>query len=674
MQIATSIYIIVALIFAILIAVFQYYYKSKSRDKVSLMLTFFRSLSLFGLFLLIINPKIERIKTHDEKPILQVAIDNSLSIKKTNQTGEVLNLISDFKTNTVLNNKFDISYFSFGKQFSELDSLTFDEKQTDISKPLSFFSEVNKDQNSAVVLVTDGNQTFGKNYEFIKNLNPVFPVIVGDTTQYYDISITQLNVNRYAYLENKFPVEVYLNYTGVEAVKSEFSLFQGKTKVYSEVVNFNKVNNSKTLSFHLPATKVGTQFYKAKISKLANEKNTINNSHSFVVDVIDEQSKTLILASYRHPDLGSLKESIESNKQRNVVIKLVGETYDIGNFKNVILYQPTQDFKTTFEAIKKQKVNYAIITGTQTDWNFLNNVQSNFSRKTINQTENYQAVFNETFGTFSQTDIGFEEYPSLEDYFGEINVTASSETLLWQRISGFSTKKPLWITYENDNIRSFTVFGEGLWRWRMLSKVTNKSYKTYDDFIGKMMQYLSSKGRLNRLTIEYNSLYRSNELLKINARFLDKNFQFDPNANLWLHVENTKTSENKKVPFSLVGNSYSVELTDLVSGDYGFSVNVDNSVLKRKGTFKLVDFDVEQQFSSANLKSMTAIAEASDASLYFLNNTDPLIERLINDQRFVTIQKSQKKSNSLIDWQWLFILIILSLTIEWFVRKYNGYI
>ena len=674
MQLATSVYIIVALILAISIAVFQYYYKSKSRDKVSLILTFFRSLSLFGLFLLIINPKIERLEIRNEKPTLAVAVDNSLSIKKTNQTGDVLSLISDLKSNAELNKKFNLSFFSFGKEFSELDSLTFDERQTDISKPLSFFSEVYKGQNSVVVLVTDGNQTFGKNYEFVKNSNPVFPVVVGDTTHYSDISISQLNVNRYAYLENKFPVEVYLNYTGAKTVKSEFSLFQGSRKVYSEKVNFNKVSNSKTLSFHLPATKVGTQFYKATISKLANEKNTINNSHSFVVDVIDEQSKTLLLASYRHPDLGSLKESIESNKQRKVVIKLVGETYALENFQNVILYQPTQKFKAIFDAIKKQNINYAIITGTQTDWNFLNKVQSSFSRKIINQTENYQAVFNKSFGTFSQTDIGFEEFPALEDYFGELNIKSNSETLLWQRISGFVTEKPLWITYENNDIRSFAVFGEGLWKWRMLSKVTNQSYKAYDDFIGKMMQYLSSNGRLNRLTVECEPLYRTNEILKIDARFLDKNFLFDSNSNLWLSVENTKSSEKTRIPFSLLGNSYSVELEEFKAGDYKFTVSVEGTGLKRFGQFKLIDFDVEQQFNTANRSAMGAVAESSEGQLYFINNTNPMVERLLEDQRFMTIQKTQKSINSLIDWQWLFILIILSLTIEWFIRKYNGYI
>ena len=64
----------------------------------------------------------------------------------------------------------------------------------------------------------------------------------------------------------------------------------------------------------------------------------------------------------------------------------------------------------------------------------------------------------------------------------------------------------------------------------------------------------------------------------------------------------------------------------------------------------------------------------TDGKLYYLNNTTDLESDLIEDSRFVSIQKSENKINSIIDWKWLLGVIILSLSIEWFIRKYNGHI
>ena len=51
-----------------------------------------------------------------------------------------------------------------------------------------------------------------------------------------------------------------------------------------------------------------------------------------------------------------------------------------------------------------------------------------------------------------------------------------------------------------------------------------------------------------------------------------------------------------------------------------------------------------------------------------------MINDLLSDSRFATIQKSSKKIVPLIDWKYLLALIALSLATEWFIRKYNGLI
>ncbi len=667
-------YIVLGVILAIAIAVFHYYKNLKNKERVSYLLTFLRFVSLLALFLLFINPKIEQRKIEIVKPILAVAIDNSKSIASAGQSNSVIAFVDNLKSNVELNNKFKLDYYSFGSNVETLDTLFFKDTQTDISKPLQQFKSIYKEANAPILLITDGNQTIGSSFEFKNIQQPVFSVVVGDTIKYTDVFISQLNVNRYTYLKNKFPVEVYLNYDGKVKEETQFSIFKGNQKVYSEKIIFDENKTSKKTSFHLPTTKVGTHYYTAVISTIDGEKNTTNNTKEFVVEVIDEQSKTLLLTSLLHPDIGALKESIESNKQRTVEVKVIGDSYNLEDYESVILYQPISSFKPVFKQIEKQQLNYAIITGTKTDWNFLNKIQSNFSKKVIQQTENYQPIFNPSFSSFSQSNIGFESFPPLIDKFGTITFTVPFETMLWQQVNGFLTEQPLLATYETQKSRAVVLFGENSWRWRMTSQLENKSFIDYDNFTAKIMQYLSFSKNIKRLKVDYKPLYYATDVIRIDASYLDKNYQFDSSATLWLSLINQGGKEENRFPFSLVGNNYQIDVQNINAGTYSFVVSVENQTAIQKGNFKVINFDAEKQFYSANIDKLKITSNKSEGAIYYLNNTKLLIDDLIADTRFASIQKMHKKLNSLIDWKWLLGLITLSLSIEWFVRKYKGFI
>ena len=135
MQIDNFLYIIGAAISALLIAVFHYMYKSKNKGKITVLLTFLRFISLFSLFLLLLNLKIEQDIVNIVKPRLVVAIDNSKSIKHLNGNENVENNLETLKNHKELNDKFSIDYYSFGHDITILDSIFFDQSQTNINKP-----------------------------------------------------------------------------------------------------------------------------------------------------------------------------------------------------------------------------------------------------------------------------------------------------------------------------------------------------------------------------------------------------------------------------------------------------------------------------------------------------------------------------------------------------------
>lgn len=673
MEVSTIIYIIISLLISIAIAYFQYYYKVKDKRSVTFFLFAIRSLVFFLLLLLLINPSIERKTLINTKPKLSFLLDNSLSTSFFKQDSVVSNLVNEWKTNKALNNRFDVNYYSFGKTFQLNDSLTFNEPQTNISNALKTISSIHKNQNNAVVLVSDGNQTIGSDYEYNTLNSPVYPVVVGDTTKYEDLSIVQLNVNRYSFINNEFPVESLVLYEGNNAVKVRYTIENRGRIIFSKQINFNSNKTTETIRTTIKAEKEGLNFYTSRIEYLDSEKNTNNNTKPFSVEVIDKQSQILILSSLYHPDLGTLKKSIESDRQRKATIRLINSgEIQLNDFQLVIVYQPNNQFKDVFKEITSKKLNYFVISGAQTDWNFLNSQNMGVKKNSLIQTENYTANYNAGFLTFAQKDIGFQNFPPLLDQFGEVSISAPHQILLYQNVNGFTSQQPLLATISNNNHKRVLLFGEGLWKWRANSYLSQNSFQNFDEFLGNLVQYASSKKIRERLNIDLESLYNANEAIKIGAFYVDENYQFDKRATLILTIKNKETNENSSFPFSLSDNSYQLTLESLTSGEYTYTVGVEGQNIKKSGTFKVSDYEVEQQFTNANNQKLQRLSEKTKGKLFYPKGNNSLIQELLSDKRYSITQKQVIKQQEIIDWKWVLFFILGLLTIEWFTRKYYG--
>ena len=677
MEILNIIYITLAACVALGFSYFQYYVKSKRSGNQRLILFILRALSVFTLLFLLINPKIKSVVIEREKPDLVLALDNTESIAHLHQENNLKEIASFFNKDEEINERFNVQNIYFGSEISTEDSANFGAKQTDIFKVLDDIKSSFKKNQNATILITDGNQTLGRDFQYFnasKN-QKIFPIIIGDTTKFPDLSIAKLNVNRYAFLDNKFPVEIFINYSGSKNVASRFLISKGGNTVFSKELNFSAENRSVRLEANLQAVQLGPQTYSAAILPMEDEKNTINNKNDFAVDVIDERTSVLILSSIAHPDLGMLKKSIEANKQRNVTIKYANENnINFNEYQLVIFYQPNNNFNEWFEAVNAVNLNYVVITGTQTNWNAIHKSIPYLSKNTSNEKQDFYAAINPSFNQFQFEDIGFSDFPPLQATFGDLKINTDFDALLYQKIEGVNIEEPLLMMVKNNDRSSVYLFGENIWRWRTKVFIDHQSFEKFDNFIGALVQNLSSKKKKERLTIDYKSFYYSNEIVKFNAQFFDENYQFDPNANLQIELENDHRNTDLNSRFLLRNNFYEVSFNTLQPGDYNFTVTEDDSEIKKSGKFSVISFNVEEQFSSANFSKLNSLALKNDSQVYFPNQLQDLKKQLLKDSRFSIIIEESTKFRPIIDWYVLLFVLIGLLTGEWFYRKYKGLI
>lgn len=672
----TLLWIILAASVAIAFALFQYGTGKKKPLQKALVYGVLRFLSVFGLLLLLVNPKWTQVNYYNEKPSLAIAVDNSLSINHLGYDSLVKEAVLRFRESKLLKEKFDIQYYKFGSNLTVLDSLDFSQKQTNISKVFSSLSSLYKRTTAPTILVTDGNQTFGRSYQYTLDSydQEVYPLIAADTIQYEDIKVERINVNRYAYVKNKFPVEIFLKYTGDASLKeSLLEIKSGNRILHKEILQFARSNSSVITNVLLPADRVGVCTYTAVVSPLETEKNKVNNTRNFAVEVIDQKTNVLVVSNLVHPDIGVLKKSIESNNLRTVTIASTAESAGkINEYQLIILYQPNEQFINVYKEIADLNKNHIVITGAKSDWNVINKSQNNVRREFTGQMEEVQAVVNPNFSSFTIPDIGFSEFPPLLGSFGDIEFTSEVDIAFFQKIGTVNTSQPLIAATDLNGQRVVHIFGEGIWKWRSQSYREQSSFKEFDNFMDKLVQYTASNKRKNRLDISYDSFYYGTSDIKVSAQYFDKNYVFDRKATLEAVVINKESKERVRIPFLLKGNYFEVDLSTMSPGDYTFTVTAKDQNLSRSGSFKIIPFETEQQFLNADMEGLNQLATKTEGAIYSMDKVNNLINALITDNRYRAIQKSNEKVVPLIDRKWLLGLVILFLAMEWFIRKYHG--
>ena len=675
MQTDSVLLILLAAIGALAIVLFQYYYGAKKRGQVLPVLSFLRFLALFGIFILLINPKFSRKIYTTEKTNLIILADNSTSIQGADKLRIDIDRAAIKNAGPEFDQRFQIMDYIFGSSLRKGDSLDQTDKNTNISDALAGINEIYAKTPTAIVLFTDGNQTLGEDYEHYGKRQefPIFPVVIGDTTIYDDIKIDQVNSNTYAFLDSKFPLEVFVSYEGKYEISPDLQIFVNDRPVYREKLSLSPLKNSRTINAQLSANTVGIKDIRIEVSHLSDEKNILNNEKRISLEVLDEGIHVALVSNVMHPDIGTLKKILESNGQRSVSV--YKSTVDLAKLENVdlyLLYQPDASFDRIYAQISLRKANSFTVGGTQTDWKFLERTQKDYHMESGYPVQEVFADPDPTFSKFDISDFNFEDFPPLETDVGPAYFTGPYETVLRMRIKGKESDSPVLAVGEEDNTRKAILLGENIWKWRMHAYRNSGSFTDFDAFFGKLILYLSTNKAKNRFALDYSPLFDQNSGAIIKATYFDEAFAFDPNASINIKITDTRNKRVIEMPMLLRENNFQVDLGNLDPGSYSFTAAVEKEDLSRSGQFTILDFNVEQQFTSSNYTKLKRLAHGTGGKLFFPDQMDSLAMHLYGDPKFIPLQKSKLNVVPLIDFKWILGTIVLALALEWFIRKYNG--
>lgn len=634
-----------------------------------------RFLSLFLISLFLLSIFLKRLSNETEYPLVILAVDNSASVGYASDSVFARNELP-LRLETLrkrLEDKFTVKTLLFGGEVtSSGENPSFSEKETDLENLIKEVENNYFNQNvGALILASDGIYNKGGNpiYASEKLGYPIYSIALGDTSEIRDVLIRKVNHNQVAYSGNHFPVEVVVNAKKLSGKEVVVSISEGNTERARQQLRIPSDNFSGTCQFTLTAAGTGVTRYQARVSVLEGETNLSNNVQPFVIEVIDNKEKILLLASRPHPDIAALNEVIGTGTNYELEYSLTEEfNKPLKPYSLVILHGYTPSQAQLLSTCQNNQIPFWIIHPASPD--NLPGIRISGSLNRFNDSEPY---IDNSFGLFTVSD-GLrklaKDLPAVRTFFGNYSLSNGSSSLINQRIGLVETENPVLFFSEINGLKSAVFLGDGLWKWKFRDFAENKNHQLFTELISKSVQYLSVRSDKSYFRVSAPRIVMENNDIELGAEVYNKSYEAitDPDVSLVLSDE-----KNRKYnyTFSKTSEAYRLNIGKLPPGEYRYeaSVKLNNELFVKQGLFAVREVFSEKISTVADHQLLYQMARRSNGKLFFPAQLDQLEEELLKNENIKPITYSQITTSSLIDLTWLFWIILILLAAEWFFRK-----
>lgn len=672
------------------------------RDKS--LLSFLRILALIFIVLSTGELAIESISLINDKPVTVILVDNSKSVQgdRTEILEKLPIIIQKVKN---LNQEIDLFYFNEKANKMSIDSidkLDFNGYSTNISNALNEIIKIKPEKNyQNLILITDGIYNSGENplYQTEKIEMPLIVFGVGDPKPKIDISIDDVVTNDLIYAQNQTPVRVNIKSNGFENRQATISFFEDKKLI--EKRTFTISGNYQEIEFTYTPENEGEKKLNFSISPLQGEYTEKNNFASKYVRVLSNKIKVLTIGGKPSYDLSFINQAIKSNKDfqlETLIEKPDGDFYPL--FKNerfldsanVIFFigfpalnNSERFIRKVLSRIEKDNVPLFVLVNPDVDFNRLS-----FFKNYI------PFDWRSAYGTASQIFIDVPEdkskneilniasansaeiwnsFPPIFRVDREFLAKPESEVLSFFKLQNIRISQPLIITRNLNKHRSIGFLGFNTWRLKLLNAMKEEESIYFDRFINNSVKWLTSKEIEKNLKVKLSKkIFDINEKISFIAQFYDEANRPVDGAQITLDILEKGTKISTTL-FKPLGNGiYSAELENLNKGDFEFQASTEFTGKKfyDSGRFSIIETELEFRDLTMREDLLKRMATITNGIYTYILNSDEVIQNFNN--YLVKREKPREVRSIFYAWNstYVLLILILFLSLEWFLRKRWG--
>ena len=123
--------------------------------------------------------------------------------------------------------------------------------------------------------------------------------------------------------------------------------------------------------------------------------------------------------------------------------------------------------------------------------------------------------------------------------------------------------------------------------------------------------------------------------------------------------------------FSKTESGYSLNTGILPIGNYSYTSKTSAGLLFN-GKFKVIALQAEFNDLKANHELLSEMASFNNGEMFTMNSLNKLKDKILDNKEIVNTLHTEKTLEEIIHKKWIFFLLLLLLSTEWFIRKREG--
>ncbi len=671
------------LIGGLLFGLVQYYRKPIGSKLTSRVLAICRSAAVALILFLLFGPLIEQVFETAEKPTIPILLDDSQSVALSSE----LSASSLVDSCIVLRNRleeegYNVHFFGLNGKTDSLDR-TFAVQESELSLRLEQLGQSYEFTNVPLALfISDGITNKGVQPSGAATNFPIYSVFAGDSLPKADLAIGRIKYNRFGFVGNKVPImaEILFKEIDVSAIKVKIVGTDGS--VQENTVQRTNTLGVEKVEFLVELKEEGQVGYELQVEEVKGEVTYSNNVKRVFIRAQKNRKKIVLLAAAPHPDIKLFKRALAPYEEYEIVVayeKDLGDEGELTDDLSLIVCHQVPSKNSDMRVIRfleKVSAPKLFVVGNQTDLLTFNRIQKQFQITGRNGSlDDVQVSLNPNFSTFhvSSEELGFLNFsPPIKVPFGDYQVK-SLDVLALQKVGSVVTDNPMIaLGLEASNKTGF-IIGEGWWRLSLFEYLDKEDQIGLNDVLAKVIAVLIESNDKKKFVCEPSkSSFSRIEGATFQVELYNELFEpvYDEVVSLSVTDEANNVAEFE---LSLVKGKTYYGLPELKEGLFTYKASTTLSGMKYRaeGEFVIVDRKIA---TSDLLGRPGVLAEISEQSqgVFYPRLEANIIANDILEKKHPDVLHFSEEYVELIELRWIFVAVLLLLSIEWIGRKWNN--
>jgi len=652
--------------------------------------------------ILLFNPTVIINKEKNKFLPWRIYIDKSLSLnyyKQPSYTSYVKG-ISNF-IQRIKRKNIDSEIYSFGSQLDTLLDITkikTDANSTNIGLVFENL-DVSYEKNIAgAIIFTDGQINQGPLLSKFSTYNklPIHIVGIGDTIPMLDVSIQSVEIPPISVKGEEVNIDATISSVGNLKERVNVTLFDENNKLIgSKIIKISGKESLENVRFRIKPNKIGKNYYLIKCSALSDEINIQNNQQKIVMHVMKDRYNVALITGAPNYNTRLLKDHLSRsnnnidhflyiNNKFSPPIKVFWEKkYEVIIFDNNPVKSNSEKWESLLRIFTKKLIShnssFLIIPGPEIDINSINNYLKIIDIEAKELIPNDQNQYKWGFTSQWLNNFSFNDSKWLDNdvismpqqnpafYLGK---QVSDKNINFAEYIEVDRPNPLLILGEKKSIRY------GIWNSIDIASIKYKLLNTNNSFVldnslNNIFNWLMKKSGSKEYVFRTNkNSYQQGEEVLLSGRSLNYNDDIIHEGTVELYY-NDKFIGSKPLFLDINKNEYKSRFWAPKPGEIKYIVNINKGIDSYEvsnGTFEVQESHIELNRIFLNKEKLINISRSSGGKFNYWEDSESLL-----DEISIVEKKENYIATYIIRHNYLFILIILLIiTIEWFVRRKMG--